>query len=119
MTAAPADAIDDDQGHGLYWVAIYLIDLAYGGPEEGGWWYQAGTLVIDPAIYQTTGVGPAAFTSAEAAQTCAQRMRNALPVLNSGRPDIDQTSSVGRYEVRTTRALTLATHFPEIRPTYD
>ena len=29
---------------GLYWGALYLVDLVYGGAEEGGWWYQAGTL---------------------------------------------------------------------------
>ena len=26
-----------------YTVAIYEIDRAYGGPEEGGWWYDTGT----------------------------------------------------------------------------
>jgi hypothetical protein len=28
-----------------YVVALYETDKAYGGPEEGGWWYDTGTLV--------------------------------------------------------------------------
>lgn len=26
-------------------VAVYEVSLAYGGPEEGGWWYHAGSLI--------------------------------------------------------------------------
>jgi hypothetical protein len=115
----PAGDPDEDAGHGLYWVAIYLVDLVYGGPEEGGWWYQAGTLVIDPAIYQTVGIAPAAFATPEAAQDHAGRMRATLPKVNEGRPDITQTNSVGVYEVRMGRASTLPTHFPAKRPRYE
>jgi hypothetical protein len=28
-----------------YVLAIYEVDRAYGGPEEGGWWYDTGELV--------------------------------------------------------------------------
>lgn len=28
-----------------YSVAVYEVDRAYGGPEEGGWWYDCGDLV--------------------------------------------------------------------------
>ena len=27
------------------WLAVYEIDRAYGGPEEGGWWFDTGRLV--------------------------------------------------------------------------
>ena len=29
---------------GRYVVAVYEIDRAYGGPEEGGWWFDCGNL---------------------------------------------------------------------------
>ena len=29
----------------FYLVAIYLEDMRYGGPEEGGWYYNVGVLV--------------------------------------------------------------------------
>ena len=46
----PGDDVEEseDDGVGLYWVALYLVDLVCGGAEEGGWWYQAGTLVVSP-----------------------------------------------------------------------
>lgn len=56
VEAPPATATDyesgpdDDQGFGLSWVAVFLIDLSYGGPEEGGWRYPAGILAIDPWV---------------------------------------------------------------------
>jgi len=25
-------------------IGIYLVDQSYGGPEEGGWWYEVGEL---------------------------------------------------------------------------
>ena len=31
-------------------IAVYLVQLAYGGPEEGGWYYQAGELCTDPEL---------------------------------------------------------------------
>lgn len=113
------DAGDDHPGFGLYWVAVFLVDLAYGGPEEGGWWYPAGTLVIDPALYETLGAAPAGFWSIEAAQTYAGSMRAKLPGINLGRPDISQTNSVGIYEVRVMRAQVMPTQFPIARPHYE
>lgn len=29
----------------MVFVNVYEVDRCYGGPEEGGWWYDAGTLV--------------------------------------------------------------------------
>lgn len=37
-----------DDEPATYWsVAVYETGLNYGGPEEGGWWYECGWL-IDP-----------------------------------------------------------------------
>lgn len=30
---------------GQGWLAVYEVDRAYGGPEEGGWWFDCGRLV--------------------------------------------------------------------------
>jgi hypothetical protein len=29
----------------LFVIGFYELDLGYGGPEEGGWWFESGTLV--------------------------------------------------------------------------
>lgn len=34
-----------------YGVAVYELDRYYGGPEEGGWWYNGGTLVHEEIGY--------------------------------------------------------------------
>lgn len=32
-------------GKRIQFVTVYETDRAYGGPEEGGWWYDVGTVV--------------------------------------------------------------------------
>lgn len=125
VEAPPATATDyesgpdDDQGFGLSWVAVFLIDLSYGGPEEGGWRYPAGILAIDPWVYETLGAAPAGFCTIAAADVHARRLRAKLPEVNQARPDISQTNSVGQYDVRVMRAQIMPTHFPRIRPSYE
>lgn len=29
----------------VWYVNVYELDRHYGGPEEGGWWYDSGTLI--------------------------------------------------------------------------
>jgi hypothetical protein len=112
---------DDEQtdGSGLYWVALFLVDLAYGGPEEGGWWYQTGTLVIDPQTYNEIGGGPAAFVERIDAAAYHDRLEPNVSKLNAGRPPIEASNSAGIYELRIARAQLLPTHFPHQRPYYE
>ena len=36
----------EDRSEVKFWtVAAYEVDRMYGGPEEGGWWYDAGDLI--------------------------------------------------------------------------
>ncbi|MCW8309237.1 hypothetical protein AruPA_19575 [Acidiphilium sp. PA] len=125
VEAPPATATDyesdpdDDQGFGLSWVAVFLIDLSYGGSEEGCWRYPAGILAIDPWVYEILGAAPAGFCSIAAADVHARRLRAKLPEANQARPDISQTNSVGQYNVRVMRAQSMPTHFPRIRPSYE
>jgi hypothetical protein len=120
MTGAE-DEFDEseDDGAGLFWVALYLVDLAYGGAEEGGWWYQTGTLVVDPETYNKIGGAPAAFVERSDAVAYRERLGPNLATLNDGRPPIEATNSVGIYELRMTGAQLLPTHFPLRRPHYE
>ena len=117
----PGDGVEEseDGGVGLYWVALYLVDLVYGGAEEGGWWYQAGALVISPEPYHEISGAPAAFVERGDAIAYRERLEPSLGKLNAGRPPIEATNSVGIYEVRLTRAQLLPTHFPDRRPHYE
>jgi len=35
-----------------YVVAVYNVGQCYGGPEEGGWWYDAGTLIRAVRVFR-------------------------------------------------------------------
>ena len=117
----PGDDVEEseDDGVGLYWVALYLVDLVCGRAEEGGWWYQAGTLVVSPETYHEIGGAPAAFVERGDAIAYRERLEPSLAKLNACRPPIEATNSVGIYELRLTRAQLLPTHFPDRRPHYE
>lgn len=42
----------DEDGDPVWFVNVYEVDRAYGGPEEGGWYYDTGRLM---ATYQISG----------------------------------------------------------------
>ena len=36
----------------MFYVNEYLLNRAYGGPEEGGWWYDTGDFVKCHGVYR-------------------------------------------------------------------
>src|SRR5262245_24713944 len=66
------------------WVNVYDVSRCYGGPEEGGWWFDAGTC--------------------EAAHPCysdedANVLVEALKRVYDGRRQEDRNGGIGRYSV--------------------
>lgn len=61
-----------------YVVAFYEIDRAYGGPEEGGWWYDTGVLERPIALTQTSDAAVA--IAARANRLLDRLQRNKRPV---------------------------------------
>ena len=103
----------------LYWVAIYLVALEYGGPEEGGWWYEVGVLVTDARAYAEIGLPPVVYFRREEAEAMRLRMELRLnETLNVGRRPLSSTLSTGRYyaEIHETE---LPSHYPDVPPTYE
>lgn len=69
----------DPSTAGFFWLALCLADLAYGGPEEGGWWYQSGTLIVDPNTYQDLGMASSAYLLRGMLRPCGRTLyRNLL-----------------------------------------
>ena len=66
-------------------LAFYEIDREYGGPEEGGWWYDSGTFVRAIALH---------FDDA-AAIAAQQRANRLLERLQRHRPTIDSCLYAG------------------------
>jgi Zn-finger nucleic acid-binding protein len=61
-----------DRAPTLYVVARYYVDQHYGGPEEGGWWYDAGEL--DKVVLATR--------SKERAWAGVRRLNDLIPKRN-------------------------------------
>jgi hypothetical protein len=92
-----------------YVLGFYEVDREYGGPEEGGWWYDSGRLIRVLRVEK----------NAERAHRLAFRATRLLRHLQRGRR---QVSSVlydgGRVECRAFRG-TAPAWYPEERPHYE
>ena len=97
----------------LFWVAAYLVERVFAGPEEGGWWADLGALVTDPATYGTLAGLPAAFLTEDAAEAHAEQLRTRLPELNQGRRPLHSALSTGLNDVLVIAAPTLPAIWPE------
>jgi hypothetical protein len=102
-----------------WWVGLYLVDRDYGGPEEGGWWYDYGVHVL--ANEYPEGFAPRAFAIKDraAARAYCDEIQAAADPMNEGRREIGSVLSTGRYEAKMLDGDTLPLRWPEQRPTYD
>ena len=73
-------------------VSIHMTDRAYGGPEEGGWWFDYGE--PDDEFWQYTRL----FATREEARDYGKALDPLIKELNEGRPSIGSVLSIGRYE---------------------
>ena len=44
------DEVEDRTSFPLFTVAAYEVTREYGGPEEGGWWYDTGVLICKQVV---------------------------------------------------------------------
>ena len=87
-------------------VVLYLTDRAYGGPEEGGWWYDYSHPEVEIEVDERE-VGPLLeIFERMAKERNARRNHN-----------ISSVASEGRYEVRLVQGK--APYLPEERPHYE
>lgn len=90
-------------------VAFYEIDRCYGGPEEGGWWFDTGELVRTVKVFHNEDD---AFAWARAAnywlRFFQRNVRSVGSVIYDG----------GRYEARVFEN-TAPQRYPEYRPHYE
>lgn len=85
----------------LLCVAVYLENRQYGGPEEGGWWYDAGELVQDIAFHLELAMWPTCWAEERNAEAECQRLQAALDAgPNQGRRSTSSMLSTGRYVAR-------------------
>lgn len=92
-----------------YTVAFYEIDRAYGGAEEGGWWYNTGHLI---RLART-------FKSEAKAQAFADRANRLLDVIQRDCRDVNSILyHGGRYQAEVWDEPP-APSYPTERPYYE
>lgn len=95
-----------------YVVAIFLVDRAYGGPEEGGWWYDCGEPAEEYAEYIR------GFSDEKEAIAYKKELNEqVVSAGNVGRREIGSVLSTGRYAVRICDGLPKA--YPSEKPHYE
>jgi len=93
----------------VFIVAVFLVDRACGGPEEGGWYYDCGQLVRQIRT----------FKNSELASAFRRRLNAKLAVtLNKGRRPIDSVLSDGMYDAQVCHDR-VPDHYPAERPRYS
>ncbi len=97
----------DVDGEVMWFVNVYEVDRCYGGPEEGGWYYDAGQLLATYAVSGQYGD----------AQALRERLRN------DEWANIGHASSVayrgGQFELEITRGAPAPAFYPEGIPHYE
>lgn len=92
-----------------YAVAFYEIDLAYGGPEEGGWWYRTHEYRRMLAL----------CTNKDAAWSIANRANRLLDIVQRGLPSLSSaTYRGGRYSAEVIEGLP-PEYIPAVKPRYE
>jgi hypothetical protein len=110
---------DDQIANMPHSVALYLVDKTYGGPEEGGWYYQYGILVEDIDIYDKIGFLPRTFKNENAAVSAINNLNTKIAQLNEGRASIGHTNSQGVYELISAPGFLSPKTWPAERPHYE
>jgi hypothetical protein len=97
----------------VWWIHKYEVALAYGGPEEGGWWFDTGV---------PTGFTMGPFTDEEAAyEQC--RVLNYLEYERAEREETYDYSSVLSYRSNhysySVEDSPIAEPYPKVKPHYE
>lgn len=94
-------------------VRVYLQDLAYGGPEEGGWWFEYGEFA--PEFGHLTRV----YQREEAAYAhCRKLNAGVLAKANEDRLPISSVLSKGRFSANVFEGEA-PLRWPEVCPHYE
>ena len=94
-------------------IAVYKVDLAYGGPEEGGWWYEVGSLV------RVVRAGRSHARVLRYYQRLNGRLRSREFGPNKGRRSISCVLSAGEYCAQLHTDGCPPQSYPATRPRYE
>lgn len=90
-------------------VAFYEIDRAYGGREEGGWWFDTGAF---ERILRT-------FKCEEAAYAACRRANGLLDMIQRGNRSVSSVIYGGGVYRASVWDTTPPPYYPETKPHYE
>jgi hypothetical protein len=99
----------------FYTVAIYMEDRAFGGHEEGGWYYDTAELCTEPEAAQYLR---GFRTEAEAMDYANALNQGVVAEWNEGRPMVSSVLSEGRYHALINEGMPQP-YYPETQPHYE
>jgi hypothetical protein len=118
----PADAYADDLSNpdnepSFFTAAVYRVDRCYGGPEEGGWWWDRAVLVREADGIEIPL--PEIVKTRDEARAACERMQAKLNAgINKGRRELSSVLSDGVYRACVCAGLP-ASAIPETAPIYE
>lgn len=98
-------------------IAVFDVSLAFGGPEEGGWWYEAGSRAEEPDLI-AMGKLVADQEEAKAVRDSIQEVLDRDWNTGSRKYDLNSTISAGKYLALIHDGWPPA-RYPEVRPRYE
>jgi len=93
----------------MYILAFYEIDLGYGGPEEGGWWFNTGSLARPLRLCRNE----------EQAYKLARRANRLLDFLQRKKIQVSSAAYRGGIHEVLVFENELPKGYPERRPRYE
>lgn len=94
-----------------FYVTLYLVDRAYGGAEEGGWWFDYGT----PVMHSVNRCFDNEVDACE--YVASQSVTDILEDLNADCADINSVNCDGVYRILIEDSFPAM--FPAQRPHYE
>lgn len=104
------------------WIVVYDVQRYYGGPEEGGWWYNAGSVVRSVAVPlapddEYENPDNVAFSDEEYVGLALEATRIYYEGCNASSYPLSSVLSSGEYRVELSDEP--PTNWPERTPHYE
>lgn len=94
-------------------IALHNVDQAYGGPEDGGWYYSCGMPCDDLAEFTRT------IKNRNAAERYAEKLNKLADDLNHGKREVSSVIYDGDRVTAIIDRGPIAKAWPPTRPYYD
>ena len=98
----------------MWYACLYEVSRAYGGPEEGGWYYDTGEPELNGWAYSDAELSCRFFMTREEASEWKIKNLHHIDALNA---KMKKEHSEMRFDIRI--GVGVPSTFPKVRPHYE